>query len=108
MRLLAPLSRGLRDGASWTKSNNHPLVFSQIPDNLTQIRAYVRWEEAGKPQNTTVEWQKVRSLGFTTRFHGSHLIQKAILQSQLQPIICAFPDGARNRRHTASVGTRES
>ena len=28
-----------------------------IPTNLTEIRAYVRWEEAGKPENTSREWQ---------------------------------------------------
>ena len=31
-----------------------------MPENLIQVRAYVRWEEAGKPQNTSPEWQKVR------------------------------------------------
>lgn len=31
-----------------------------VPENLIQIRAYVRWEEAGKPNNTSPEWQKVR------------------------------------------------
>lgn len=29
----------------------------EVPRDLIQIRAYVRWEEAGKPENTTPEWQ---------------------------------------------------
>ena len=28
-----------------------------IPPKLTEIRSYVRWEEAGKPQDTSREWQ---------------------------------------------------
>ena len=28
-----------------------------VPDDLVGIRAYVRWEEAGKPEDTTPEWQ---------------------------------------------------
>jgi hypothetical protein len=30
-----------------------------IPDELARIRAYVRWEEAGKPQNSSPQWQEV-------------------------------------------------
>ena len=29
-----------------------------VPRDLCQIRAYVRWEEAGKPEDTTTEWQE--------------------------------------------------
>ena len=29
-----------------------------VPRDLVQIRAYVRWEEAGKPADTTREWQE--------------------------------------------------
>ena len=28
-----------------------------IPPKLTEIRSFVRWEEAGKPENTSREWQ---------------------------------------------------
>jgi hypothetical protein len=28
-----------------------------IPTKLTEIRAYVRWEEAGKPEDTALDWQ---------------------------------------------------
>lgn len=28
-----------------------------IPESLAEIRAYVRWEEFGKPEETTAEWQ---------------------------------------------------
>jgi|AntAceMinimDraft_12_1070368.scaffolds.fasta_scaffold130858_1 alpha-glucan,water dikinase len=31
-----------------------------VPEDLITIRAYVRWEEAGKPEETTPEWQAVR------------------------------------------------
>ena len=30
----------------------------EVPRDLIEIRAYVRWEEAGKPENTTAEWQQ--------------------------------------------------
>ena len=29
----------------------------QIPPKLTEIRSFVRWEDAGKPENTSREWQ---------------------------------------------------
>ena len=28
-----------------------------VPESLAEIRAYVRWEEFGKPEETTAEWQ---------------------------------------------------
>lgn len=28
-----------------------------VPESLAEIRAYVRWEEFGKPEDTTAEWQ---------------------------------------------------
>ena len=28
-----------------------------VPESLAEIRAYVRWEELGKPEDTTAEWQ---------------------------------------------------
>ena len=28
-----------------------------VPEDLVSIRAYVRWEEAGMPEDTTPEWQ---------------------------------------------------
>ena len=28
-----------------------------VPESLAEIRAYVRWEESGKPEDTTAEWQ---------------------------------------------------
>ena len=31
----------------------------KIPEELIQIRAFVRWEEAGKPEDMTPEWQQV-------------------------------------------------
>jgi hypothetical protein len=34
----------------------------QVPEDLQQIRAFVRWEEAGKPNNTSPEWQQARAL----------------------------------------------
>jgi len=34
-----------------------------VPDDLAQVRAYVRWEEAGKPSNTSPEWQQARARG---------------------------------------------
>ena len=27
-----------------------------VPTDLVQVRAYVRWEEAGMPQDTSAEW----------------------------------------------------
>jgi len=29
----------------------------EIPTDLIEIRAFVRWEEAGKPEDTSPEWQ---------------------------------------------------
>ena len=29
-----------------------------VPRDLCRIRAYVRWEEAGKPNETTEEWRE--------------------------------------------------
>jgi hypothetical protein len=37
------------------------LLSTQVPEDLQQIRAFVRWEEAGKPNNTSPEWQQARS-----------------------------------------------
>ena len=34
-------------------------VAMQVPENLIQIRAFIRWEEAGKPENMPPEWQQV-------------------------------------------------
>jgi len=30
----------------------------KVPEELVNIRAYVRWEEAGKPENMPPEWQQ--------------------------------------------------
>jgi hypothetical protein len=42
-----------------------------VPEDLISIRAYVRWEEAGKPEDTTPEWQAVSA---RTHFTLPHLL----------------------------------
>ena len=44
-----------REAAMWSEE---ALEAVEVPRDLCQIRAYVRWEEAGKPQDTTTEWQE--------------------------------------------------
>ena len=34
------------------------MALLQVPESLIQIRAFVRWEEAGKPDNMSPEWQQ--------------------------------------------------
>jgi len=41
--------------ATWSEE---ALEAVDVPRDLCQIRAYVRWEEAGKPEDTTTEWQE--------------------------------------------------
>jgi len=42
-----------------------------VPDDLARIRAYVRWEEAGKPQNSSPQWQEARARSRAPRFSRS-------------------------------------
>lgn len=47
-----------RANARASDSTSIDLAAIDVPRDLVQIRAYVRWEEAGKPADTTREWQE--------------------------------------------------
>ena len=41
----------------YSSATDSPLDLIDVPLELVQIRAYVRWEEAGKPEGMPAEWQ---------------------------------------------------
>ena len=51
--------RRQQQGSAYNKysSADSPLDVIDVPLELVQIRAYVRWEEAGKPEGMPAEWQ---------------------------------------------------
>ena len=58
-----------------------------MPDDLARIRAYVRWEESGKPSNTSPAWQQARARpaqrASVLALSASALNQKSVLADSL-------------------------